>query len=139
MHVHILGIGGTFMGGVAALAQAAGHRVTGSDRSVYPPMSTQLTALGIELIEGYGLEQLELKPDMIVIGNVMSRGMPVIEAVLERARASERSQLPQLRREHHAHAGSNRSPRNCACVSSRRDDAGRAAGGASGSRRDPSR
>jgi len=87
MHVHILGICGTFMGGIAALARAAGHRVTGSDRDVYPPMSTQLAALGIELIEGYGLEQLELKPDMIVIGNVMSRGMPVIEAVLaERAR-----------------------------------------------------
>jgi UDP-N-acetylmuramate: L-alanyl-gamma-D-glutamyl-meso-diaminopimelate ligase len=73
------------MGGIAALARAAGHRVTGSDRDVYPPMSTQLSALGIELIEGYALEQLELNPDMIVIGNVMSRGMPVIEAVLERA------------------------------------------------------
>jgi UDP-N-acetylmuramate: L-alanyl-gamma-D-glutamyl-meso-diaminopimelate ligase len=85
MHIHILGICGTFMGGIAALARAAGHRVTGSDRDVYPPMSTQLGALGIELIEGYAVEQLELKPDMIVIGNVMSRGMPVIEAVLERA------------------------------------------------------
>jgi UDP-N-acetylmuramate: L-alanyl-gamma-D-glutamyl-meso-diaminopimelate ligase len=85
MHVHILGICGTFMGGIAALARAAGHRVTGSDRDVYPPMSTQLDALGVELIEGYGVEQLELKPDVIVIGNVMSRGMPVIEAVLERA------------------------------------------------------
>ena len=85
MHIHILGICGTFMGGIAALARATGHRVTGSDRNVYPPMSTQLAALGIELIEGYGIEQLELKPDMIVIGNVMSRGMPVIEAVLERA------------------------------------------------------
>jgi UDP-N-acetylmuramate: L-alanyl-gamma-D-glutamyl-meso-diaminopimelate ligase len=84
MHVHILGICGTFMGGIAALARAAGHRVTGSDREVYPPMSTQLAALGIELIEGYGVEQLELNPDVVVIGNVMSRGMPVIEAVLER-------------------------------------------------------
>jgi UDP-N-acetylmuramate: L-alanyl-gamma-D-glutamyl-meso-diaminopimelate ligase len=84
MHVHILGICGTFMGGLAALARAAGHRVTGSDRDVYPPMSTQLAALGIELTEGYGVEQLELKPDIIVVGNVMSRGMPVIEAVLER-------------------------------------------------------
>ncbi len=72
------------MGGIAALARAAGHRVTGSDREVYPPMSTQLAALGIELIEGYGVEQLELNPDVVVIGNVMSRGMPVIEAVLER-------------------------------------------------------
>ena len=84
MHVHILGICGTFMGGIAALARAAGHRVTGSDRDVYPPMSTQLAALGIELVEGYGVEQLELKPDIIVVGNVMSRGMPVIEAMLER-------------------------------------------------------
>jgi UDP-N-acetylmuramate: L-alanyl-gamma-D-glutamyl-meso-diaminopimelate ligase len=84
MHVHILGICGTFMGGIAALARAAGHRVTGSDLNVYPPMSTQLSALGIELIEGYGAEQLALRPDVVVIGNVMSRGMPVIEAVLER-------------------------------------------------------
>jgi UDP-N-acetylmuramate: L-alanyl-gamma-D-glutamyl-meso-diaminopimelate ligase len=84
MHVHILGICGTFMGGVAALARAAGHRVTGSDRDVYPPMSTQLAALGIELTQGYGVEQLDLKPDVILIGNVMSRGMPVVEAVLER-------------------------------------------------------
>ncbi len=87
MHIHILGICGTFMGGIAALARAAGHRVTGSDRDVYPPMSTQLAALGIELIEGYGVEQLELAPDVVVIGNVMSRGMPVIEAVLERGMA----------------------------------------------------
>src|SRR5580658_9825914 len=72
------------MGGVAALARAAGHEVSGSDREVYPPMSTQLAALGIELIEGYGVEQLELNPDVVVIGNVMSRGMLVIEAVLER-------------------------------------------------------
>jgi len=87
MHVHILGICGTFMGGIAALARAAGHRVTGSDRDVYPPMSTQLAALGIELIEGYGVEQLELKPDVIVIGNVMSRGMAVVEALLDRGLA----------------------------------------------------
>ncbi|HEY1724837.1 MAG TPA: UDP-N-acetylmuramate:L-alanyl-gamma-D-glutamyl-meso-diaminopimelate ligase [Steroidobacteraceae bacterium] len=84
MHVHILGICGTFMGGIAAIARAAGHRVTGSDRNVYPPMSTQLSALGIELIEGYGAEQLEPAPDMVVIGNVMSRGSPVIEALLDR-------------------------------------------------------
>ncbi|HEY3731579.1 MAG TPA: UDP-N-acetylmuramate:L-alanyl-gamma-D-glutamyl-meso-diaminopimelate ligase [Steroidobacteraceae bacterium] len=84
MHVHILGICGTFMGGIAVIARAAGHRVTGSDRNVYPPMSTQLTALGIELFEGYGPEQLEPAPDMVVIGNVMSRGMPVIEALLDR-------------------------------------------------------
>ncbi|MEZ5498522.1 MAG: UDP-N-acetylmuramate:L-alanyl-gamma-D-glutamyl-meso-diaminopimelate ligase [Steroidobacteraceae bacterium] len=83
MHLHILGICGTFMGGVAALAKAAGHRVTGSDRNVYPPMSTQLRALGIELMEGFGADQLSLRPDVIVVGNVMSRGMPVIEAMLD--------------------------------------------------------
>jgi len=83
MHLHILGICGTFMGGVAALARAAGHRVTGSDASVYPPMSTQLEAQGITLIEGYGPEQLDLKPDVVVVGNVMSRGKPVIERLLD--------------------------------------------------------
>ncbi|HEX2790882.1 MAG TPA: UDP-N-acetylmuramate:L-alanyl-gamma-D-glutamyl-meso-diaminopimelate ligase [Steroidobacteraceae bacterium] len=84
MHVHILGICGTFMGGIAAIARAAGYRVTGSDRNVYPPMSTQLRALGIELIEGYDAAQLEPEPQMIVVGNVMTRGMPVIEAMLDR-------------------------------------------------------
>jgi UDP-N-acetylmuramate: L-alanyl-gamma-D-glutamyl-meso-diaminopimelate ligase len=84
MHVHILGICGTFMGGIAAIARAAGHRVTGSDRNVYPPMSTQLQALGIELVEGYESAQLQLNPDVIVVGNVMTRGMPVIEAMLDR-------------------------------------------------------
>ena len=84
MHVHILGICGTFMGGIAALAQSAGHRVTGSDRNVYPPMSTQLEALGIGLTEGFDPSQLEPVPDVIVVGNVMSRGNPLIEAVLDR-------------------------------------------------------
>jgi UDP-N-acetylmuramate: L-alanyl-gamma-D-glutamyl-meso-diaminopimelate ligase len=83
MHVHILGICGTFMGGIAAIARAAGHRVTGSDRNVYPPMSTQLAALGIAIVEGYEASQLEPRPDVVVVGNVMSRGMPVIEALLE--------------------------------------------------------
>jgi UDP-N-acetylmuramate: L-alanyl-gamma-D-glutamyl-meso-diaminopimelate ligase len=83
MHVHILGICGTFMGGIAALAQAAGHRVTGSDRGVYPPMSTQLEALGIGLIEGYDPAQLDLAPDVVVVGNVMSRGNPLIERLLD--------------------------------------------------------
>ncbi len=83
MHVHILGICGTFMGGVAAIARAAGHRVSGSDRNVYPPMSTQLAALGIELSDGFGAEQLEPRPDVVVVGNVCTRGMPVIEALLE--------------------------------------------------------
>jgi UDP-N-acetylmuramate: L-alanyl-gamma-D-glutamyl-meso-diaminopimelate ligase len=83
MHVHILGICGTFMGGVAALARAAGHRVTGSDQNVYPPMSDQLAALGIELIQGYDPQQLQLKPDIVVVGNVMSRGNALVEALLE--------------------------------------------------------
>jgi UDP-N-acetylmuramate: L-alanyl-gamma-D-glutamyl-meso-diaminopimelate ligase len=83
MHLHILGICGTFMGGIAALARALGHKVTGSDQSVYPPMSEQLAALGIDIIEGYGPEQLALGPDVVVVGNVMSRGHPVVEALLE--------------------------------------------------------
>ena len=83
MHLHILGICGTFMGGIAALARAAGHRVTGSDANVYPPMSTQLEAQGITLIEGYDPAQLDLAPDVVVVGNVMSRGKPVIERLLD--------------------------------------------------------
>ncbi|MGH8287688.1 MAG: UDP-N-acetylmuramate:L-alanyl-gamma-D-glutamyl-meso-diaminopimelate ligase [Steroidobacteraceae bacterium] len=84
MHVHILGVCGTFMGGIAAIARADGHRVTGSDRNVYPPMSTQLEALGIELTEGYDAAQLDPAPDVVVVGNVMTRGQPVVEALLER-------------------------------------------------------
>ena len=83
MHIHILGICGTFMGGIAALARASGHRVTGSDQNVYPPMSDQLAALGIELIEGYDPQQLQLRPDVVVVGNVMSRGNALVEALLE--------------------------------------------------------
>lgn len=83
MHLHILGVCGTFMGGIAALAKARGHRVTGSDRNVYPPMSTQLEALGIELIEGFDPAQLEPAPDVVVVGNVMTRGNPVIERLLD--------------------------------------------------------
>ncbi|MEJ0085437.1 MAG: UDP-N-acetylmuramate:L-alanyl-gamma-D-glutamyl-meso-diaminopimelate ligase [Pseudomonadota bacterium] len=83
MHVHILGICGTFMGGIAAIAKAAGHKVTGSDKNVYPPMSTQLEALGIELTQGFEAAQLAPRPDVVVVGNVMTRGMPVIEALLE--------------------------------------------------------
>jgi UDP-N-acetylmuramate: L-alanyl-gamma-D-glutamyl-meso-diaminopimelate ligase len=82
MHLHILGICGTFMGGLAALAREAGHRVTGCDANVYPPMSDQLRALGIELIEGWSPEQLDLAPDLFVIGNVVSRGNPLMEAIL---------------------------------------------------------
>ncbi|OFZ68107.1 MAG: UDP-N-acetylmuramate:L-alanyl-gamma-D-glutamyl-meso-diaminopimelate ligase [Betaproteobacteria bacterium RBG_16_56_24] len=84
MHTHILGICGTFMGGIAALAKQSGHRVTGCDANVYPPMSTQLEAQGIELIEGFGVEQIELKPDVFVIGNVVSRGNPLMEEILNR-------------------------------------------------------
>ncbi len=83
MHLHILGICGTFMGGIAAIAKAAGHRVTGSDRNVYPPMSTQLEALGIAVTQGFEAAQLEPAPDVVVVGNVMTRGQPVIEALLE--------------------------------------------------------
>jgi UDP-N-acetylmuramate: L-alanyl-gamma-D-glutamyl-meso-diaminopimelate ligase len=91
MHIHILGICGTFMGGVAALAREAGHKVTGCDAGVYPPMSDQLRALGIDLIEGFGAEQLALKPDVFVVGNVVSRvhnadgspKFPLMEAILD--------------------------------------------------------
>ena len=84
MHVHILGICGTFMGSLAVLAKQLGYRVTGSDVAVYPPMSTQLERAGIELIEGFGVDQLGLNPDQIIVGNVMTRGHAVIEEMLER-------------------------------------------------------
>ncbi|MDH4479241.1 MAG: UDP-N-acetylmuramate:L-alanyl-gamma-D-glutamyl-meso-diaminopimelate ligase [Rhodoferax sp.] len=91
MHIHILGICGTFMGGLAALAREAGHRVTGCDAGVYPPMSDQLRALGIDLIEGFGADQLALRPDVFVVGNTVSRSrtdsgspkFPLIEAILD--------------------------------------------------------
>ncbi len=91
MHIHILGICGTFMGGVAALAREAGHKVTGCDAGVYPPMSDQLRALGIELIEGFSADQTALKPDVFVVGNVVSRALlpdgspkfPLMEAILD--------------------------------------------------------
>lgn len=87
MHIHILGICGTFMGGLAQLARAAGHRVTGCDANVYPPMSDQLRASGIELTEGYDPAQLSLKPDVFVIGNAISRGNPLLEAILDQGLA----------------------------------------------------
>jgi len=91
MHIHILGICGTFMGGLAALAREAGHRVTGCDAGVYPPMSDQLRALGIDLIEGFSADQMALKPDVFVVGNVVSRArladgnpkFPLMEAILD--------------------------------------------------------
>ncbi|HWM27244.1 MAG TPA: Mur ligase domain-containing protein, partial [Woeseiaceae bacterium] len=98
MHIHILGVCGTFMGGIAALATAAGHRVSGSDSSVYPPMSTQLKRLGIDIIEGYDPAQLEPAPDCVVIGNALSRGNPAVEAVL--ARGLPYSSGPQWLAEH---------------------------------------
>ena len=85
MHLHILGICGTFMGGIAVIAKQAGHRVTGCDANVYPPMSSQLDAQGIELIQGFGAEQIDLNPDVYVIGNVVTRGkQPLMEAILDR-------------------------------------------------------
>jgi UDP-N-acetylmuramate: L-alanyl-gamma-D-glutamyl-meso-diaminopimelate ligase len=84
MHIHILGICGTFMGGLAVLAKEAGHKVTGCDANVYPPMSTQLRAQGIELIEGYGQHQLSLQPDLYVVGNVVSRGNSLMETIMNR-------------------------------------------------------
>ncbi|RLA23645.1 MAG: UDP-N-acetylmuramate:L-alanyl-gamma-D-glutamyl-meso-diaminopimelate ligase [Gammaproteobacteria bacterium] len=83
MHIHILGICGTFMGGVALLAQKMGHQVTGSDQNVYPPMSTQLEEQGIVLMSGYSAGNLKQKPDLVVIGNALSRGNPEVEAVLD--------------------------------------------------------
>ena len=91
MHIHILGICGTFMGGLAALAREKGHKVTGCDRGVYPPMSDQLRALGIDLAEGYGADQLAIHPDIFVVGNVVSRALaadgspryPLMEAILD--------------------------------------------------------
>jgi len=83
MHIHILGICGTFMGGLAQLAREAGHRVSGSDAQTYPPMSDQLLAAGIELTEGYDPEQIRLDPDIFVIGNAISRGNPLLEAILD--------------------------------------------------------
>ncbi|WP_423708932.1 UDP-N-acetylmuramate:L-alanyl-gamma-D-glutamyl-meso-diaminopimelate ligase [Undibacterium sp. WLX3042] len=84
MHIHILGICGTFMGGLAVLAKEAGHTVTGCDANVYPPMSTQLEAQGITLTQGFGAEQIALEPDLYVVGNVVSRGNPLMEEILNR-------------------------------------------------------
>lgn len=84
MHIHILGICGTFMGGLAQLAVASGHKVTGCDANVYPPMSDQLRAAGVELIEGFEISQLALQPDVFVVGNAISRGNPLLEAVLDK-------------------------------------------------------
>ena len=84
MHVHILGIAGTFMAGLATVARALGHRVTGADQGVYPPMSLQLEAAQIEFIEGWDPAQFDPAPDLVIIGNALSRGNPAVETVLER-------------------------------------------------------
>src|SRR2546430_16388083 len=89
MHLHILGICGTFMGGLAAIAREAGHTVTGCDANVYPPMSEQLSALGIELIEGYEAAQLDKvarNADVFVVGNAITRGNPLLESILDSGR-----------------------------------------------------
>ena len=83
MHIHILGICGTFMGGLAQLAVAAGHRVSGCDANVYPPMSEQLQQAGIALTQGYDAGQTAVQPDVFVIGNAISRGNPLLEAILD--------------------------------------------------------
>ena len=82
MHIHILGICGTFMAGIATLAKSHGYKVTGCDQNVYPPMSTQLEQLGIKITEGYDSNQIEIEPDIFIIGNVISRGNPLIESIL---------------------------------------------------------
>ena len=87
MHIHIIGICGTFMGGLALIARAAGHRVTGCDAGVYPPMSTQLEEQGIDLIEGFDASQVELRPDLFIVGNVVSRGNPLMEAIMNKGLA----------------------------------------------------
>ncbi|MGB1808132.1 MAG: Mur ligase domain-containing protein, partial [Porticoccaceae bacterium] len=89
MHIHILGICGTFMGSLAQLAKGLGHQVSGCDSNVYPPMSTQLEQAGISLIEGFNPEQLNPAPDLIVVGNAMSRGNPCVEYMLD-------NQLPYI-------------------------------------------
>lgn len=81
-HIHILGICGTFMGSLAIIARELGFKVTGSDENVYPPMSTYLLEQGVEIIQGFGVDQLAMKPEVIVVGNTMKRGMPIVEALL---------------------------------------------------------
>ena len=83
MHLHILGICGTFMGSLALLARELGHTVTGSDQNVYPPMSTQLEAAGIALMQGYAASHLQPHPDLVIVGNAMKRGIPAVEYMLD--------------------------------------------------------
>lgn len=101
MHIHILGICGTFMGSLAQLAKELGHKVTGSDANVYPPMSTQLEAAGIALTEGFDSAQLNPAPDLVIVGNAMSRGNPCVEYVLDNN--LKYTSGPQFLREHVLH------------------------------------
>ena len=101
MHIHILGICGTFMGSLAQLAKELGHKVTGSDANVYPPMSTQLEAAGIALTEGFDPAQLNPAPDLVIVGNAMSRGNPCVEHVLDHN--LKYTSGPQFLREHVLH------------------------------------
>ena len=82
MHIHILGICGTFMGGLAQIAKQLGHKVTGSDQNVYPPMSEELVKLNIDVMSGYDSEHLSSNPDIVLVGNTLSRGNPAIEYML---------------------------------------------------------
>src|SRR5699024_5685568 len=84
MHIHVLGIGGTFMAGLALLARASGHRVTGSDQGLYPPMSTQLADAGIDVMDGFDAVHLKPAPDQVVVGNAMTRGIPAVEYMLDK-------------------------------------------------------
>ena len=82
MHIHILGICGTFMGSLALLARDLGHTVTGSDANVYPPMSTQLENAGVEIMQGYAASHLQPAPDLVIVGNAMKRGIEAVEYML---------------------------------------------------------
>ena len=113
MHIHILGICGTFMAGIAVLAKKLGYTVTGSDAATYPPMSTQLEALGIECRSGYLPAHLEPPPDCVVIGNALSRGNPEVEAVLNRAaKVNEPLDTPKMG----AYGGMKRKETHCCAL-----------------------
>ena len=98
MHYHLIGICGTAMASLAGMLQARGHKVTGSDQNVYPPMSTQLEALGIEILSGYRAENADVGADVTVVGNAISRGNPELEEVLNR-RLVYRSQAEIVKEE----------------------------------------
>src|SRR3569832_1941670 len=110
MHIHILGICGTFMGGIALIARELGLRVTGSDANVYPPMSTQLEAQGIALMQGYEPAHLEPAPDLVVIGNALSRGNAAVEHVLNRGipkTTKPKNHTKKKKKDHKEHTNTN--------------------------------